>query len=76
MDTVDQAQANEELHRKIAVNKARSCTPPNTDVQGNVLCVDCEAIIPPERVRIVRAIRCLECQQAHEATQALYGGSE
>ena len=73
MDDLDRAQAIEELHRDHALQKARF-TPeePETDINGNRICLSCGAIIPAPRVLSITAARCVDCQAALEKHNTRY----
>lgn len=36
------------------------------DAGGYRICIDCDAVIPDSRVRLVNAVRCVICQHNHE----------
>jgi RNA polymerase-binding transcription factor DksA len=68
MDDLDRAQQTEELHRAQALaNVRRPAEEPETDGNGNRVCLDCGAIIPVLRISLINAVRCMDCQRAIES---------
>lgn len=68
MDFCDQGQESEELHRRLALERAAAGTttraPQLVDDSGRVVCEDCGERIPSARlVAIPTATRCRDCQQ-------------
>jgi len=42
-------------------------------IAGNVICVDCDDVIPPERVAAKHdCVRCITCQEIHEKEAKLW----
>lgn len=67
MDDLDRAQQIEELHRSHALaNAFAPAEAPETDKNGNRVCLDCGAIIPALRISLVNAVRCIGCQEVLE----------
>lgn len=70
MDDADRAKRFEIQDREAAVNKAlkrpqQPAQKRNTD--GDVICIDCEAIIPEDRLTAKPdAARCLDCKTRWE----------
>lgn len=77
MDIADEAAMLEAAHRQAAIdnrNASHSDPPQNIDPDGTVRCVDCDAVIPPERLKArPDAARCIHCQAAHETREARRG---
>lgn len=70
-DDIDRAQVREEADRARALDAARqriadSFTPRDPDISG--LCIDCDAPIEPERLRVLgrSTCRCASCAQEFE----------
>lgn len=67
MDTLDQAQELETLHREAALEAAKTMPAAQLIIAGVVHCQDCEEYIASARLlRVPTATRCVDCQQIHE----------
>ena len=64
------------LQRQLAQSRTLEDTPCE-DAQGHRYCLDCEELIPPQRVQAVQAVRCVDCTQRLESrigSRRLSGG--
>lgn len=73
-DSGDRAAFEQETHRQIALQRQRDLAeltePQDIDADGQVHCLDCAAIIPPERLAIMpTTARCVGCEDALETKQ-------
>lgn len=69
MDQLDIAKELETTYRQKALEKALANNPePEQWIEnGQVLCIDCEAVIPPKRLAAKpNAARCITCQHKQE----------
>lgn len=73
-DTIDDAQAVNELHQEISLRNQRDKLAPEThpDFDGNH-CVECGDAMLVGRLMLNR-IRCLMCQERKEHTEKLFAG--
>lgn len=72
-DTLDQAQALEEMDRTAGLSAVRSvCAAPTNPFAA---CLDCdEEIESHRRAALPSAVRCLSCQEARERSRRLFPG--
>jgi len=68
-DQLDEASELEQKVRDIALKKQQQQKEKPLFIKGVRCCLDCEEVIPIERVNSVDAVRCIMCQVFHEATQ-------
>ncbi|WP_348758330.1 TraR/DksA C4-type zinc finger protein [Candidatus Methylocalor cossyra] len=77
MDDIDFAQHLEECDRNDALRRLRSAQEMAElqlvdEARGAVICLDCGAPIPDERLAVQRqAVRCIDCQREHDREQLL-----
>ena len=75
MDITDHASELEQAERDHAIQKALythledACYNP----QGERICLDCDEVIHPFRVKVLDAKRCLDCQAVLERQEERYG---
>jgi RNA polymerase-binding transcription factor DksA len=77
MDEIDIAQYLEECERNEALRRLKGLGADGEsqlvdDEHGLVICRDCDAPIPKERLAAQKhAVRCIECQREYDREQAL-----
>jgi DnaK suppressor protein len=77
MDEIDIAQLMEECERSEALRRLRDAQTESEaqavdDEKGVVICRDCDAPIPPERLAAQpHAVRCIDCQREYDREQRL-----
>ena len=75
MDDADRAERLEQQQRDLAINaiKQGEREAPETNESGQRICLDCEAVINPLRLKAKPdAVRCIGCQEALEAHRRHY----
>ncbi|MFA6290216.1 MAG: TraR/DksA family transcriptional regulator [Victivallales bacterium] len=70
-DIIDQAQENDELFRRVSLEKHFARHTPGSAASGNAVkiidCADCNEPIPAKRLKAnPQATRCVECQTLAE----------
>jgi RNA polymerase-binding transcription factor DksA len=77
MDDIDIAQYLEECERSEALRRVKDSNE-ESDLQlvdrehGIVICLDCDAPIPKERLAVQKyAVRCIDCQREYDREQRL-----
>lgn len=73
-DQLDQASTLEQNARDYALKKQQQQKEKPLIINGVRCCLDCEEIIPIQRVKSVNAVRCITDQVHHEALQKHYRG--
>jgi len=76
MDDVDRAKQYEMQHRKRSLNAALSVPEKSADEkqaadgQSRIICIDCQSVIPLERLNMrPDIVRCVDCKAAWEKKQ-------
>ena len=70
-DSMDLVQQRVEEDRQRHIHKARNKTPG----VSRVLCIDCDAPIPPARRRVIPGVQCcITCQEIAELKGKHYNG--
>ena len=73
-DDADHAADLQQLEIDIAIKSAKNklTEKPEYNKNGLRICLDCEELIPIERIRLVNAVRCIYCQSELEKEVKLY----
>ena len=75
MDQLDIAEELETTYRQNALSHALASNvePEQWIENGQMLCIDCDVVIPPKRLEAKpNAARCIQCQQRQEVENGLY----
>lgn len=65
-DVLENVSDDEERERQSGIEASRRALIPDEFIEdefGNRRCIDCDAIIPPPRIKLVNACRCFSCQE-------------
>lgn len=69
VDLLDRASSVEQRQRELALKQQQSKKEQPLIIDGVRCCLNCEEIIPIERVNAVDAVRCITDQILYEASQ-------
>lgn len=68
------AEADRQISLRCHLMNTQILEDQDIDEEGRVHCLDCPAIIPPERMeKVPYAVRCVGCQEEHERRQCQTG---
>lgn len=75
MDDADRADLTREFYKQNELTRIKQGEQiaPETNKNGERICIECDAVINPQRLKAKPdAVRCIGCQEAHEAHRRHY----